>query len=147
MKQRAITFAFAACLFISLAFAEDTWTIDSSTSNARLYQGSKANPDSVNTGVARVTGKVKLDTNDPEESIFDLSIYAAFGEPAHVLVKHEKFVFIVLPSAGLCFHVPPVEQTRSKFPKAVADSTGVTHLVLMVPCRPATFLMRLIRLC
>ena len=72
MKQRAITFAFAACLFSSLAFAEDTWTLDSSTSNARLYQGSKANPDSVNTGVARVTGKVKLDTNDPEESIFDL---------------------------------------------------------------------------
>jgi polyisoprenoid-binding protein YceI len=104
MKHRAITFAFAACLFSSLAFAEDTWTLDSSTSNARLYQGSKANPDSVNTGVARVTGKVKLDTNDPEKSIFDLSIYSA-------------------------------------------DSTGVTHLVLMVPCRPATFLMRLIRLC
>jgi hypothetical protein len=41
MKHRAITFAFAACLFSSLAFAEDTWTLDSSTSNARLYQGPK----------------------------------------------------------------------------------------------------------
>ena len=104
MKHRAITFAFAACFVSSIAFASDTWTLDSSTSNAMLFLGSKVNPHSVNTGVARVTGKVKLDTNDPEKSIFDLSIYSA-------------------------------------------DSTGVTHLVLMVPCRPATFLMRLIRLC
>jgi len=77
MKHRAITFAFAACLVSSLAFASDTWTLDSNTSNARSFQGSRANPDSVNTGVARVTGKVKLDTNNLDNSVFDLSIYPA----------------------------------------------------------------------
>jgi len=77
MKHRAITFAFMACFISSQAFGSDTWTLDSSTSNARLFQGAKANPDSVNTGVARVTGKVKLDTNDPDNSVFDLSIYPA----------------------------------------------------------------------
>jgi polyisoprenoid-binding protein YceI len=85
MKYRAITFGFAACLFSALAFAEDTWTLDSSTSNARLYHGSKASPDSVNTGVARVTGKVTLDTNDPNKSVFDLSIYPAAEYWSHVL--------------------------------------------------------------
>src|ERR1700677_832836 len=42
-----------------------------------LFLGSMVNPHSVNTGVARVTGKVKLDTNDPNNSAFDLSIYPA----------------------------------------------------------------------
>jgi polyisoprenoid-binding protein YceI len=77
MKHRAITFAFAACFVSSIAFASDTWTLDSSTSNAMLFLGSKVNPHSVNTGVARVTGKVKLDTNDPNNSAFTLSIYPA----------------------------------------------------------------------
>jgi polyisoprenoid-binding protein YceI len=77
MKHRAITFAFAACFVSSLAFAGDTWTLDSGTSNARLFQGSRVNPDSVNTGVARVTGKVRLDTGDLDHSVFDLSIYPA----------------------------------------------------------------------
>jgi hypothetical protein len=44
-----------------LAFADvGTWSLDSTISSARLFQGSAANPDSVNTSVARVTGKVKL---------------------------------------------------------------------------------------
>jgi polyisoprenoid-binding protein YceI len=77
MKHRAITLAFAACFLTSLALASDTWTFDSSRSKARLFQGSKANSDSVNTGVARVTGTVKLDTNDLETSVLDLSIYPA----------------------------------------------------------------------
>ncbi len=77
MKHQAIIFAFAACLVSSLAFAGDTWTLDSSTSNARLYQGSRVTPDSVNTGVARVTGTVKLDANVPDNSIVDFSIYPA----------------------------------------------------------------------
>jgi polyisoprenoid-binding protein YceI len=82
MKYRAITFAFV--VVSSLAFASDIWTLDSSTSNARLFQGSKAIPDSVNTGVARVTGKVKLDTN-PANSVFDLSIYPADEDWGHAL--------------------------------------------------------------
>jgi polyisoprenoid-binding protein YceI len=77
MKYRATAFAFAAYFISSLAFAGDTWTLDSSTSHARLFQGSKANPDSVNTGVARVTGKMRLDTNVPDNSAFNLSIYPA----------------------------------------------------------------------
>ena len=61
-----------------LAFAEGgTWSLNSTTSSARLFQGSAANPDSVNTAVARVTGKVKLDPNDLGNSVFDLSIYPA----------------------------------------------------------------------
>ncbi len=66
MKYRAITFAFA--VVSSQASASDIRTLDSSTSNARLFQGSKATPDSVNTGVARVTVKVILDTNNPDSS-------------------------------------------------------------------------------
>src|SRR6202035_4925177 len=54
-----------------------TWSLDSATSDARLFQGSKANPDSSNSGVARVTGQVRLDANDLNSSVFDLSIYPA----------------------------------------------------------------------
>jgi polyisoprenoid-binding protein YceI len=99
MKHRAITFAFAACLFSSLAFAGDTWTLDSSTSNARLYQGSKANPNSVNTGVAHVTGQVKLDTNDPDKSIFDLGIYPAGEYWSHALGAHGALPTGYVPDA------------------------------------------------
>ena len=61
-----------------VAFASGgSWSLDSNTSYASLFQGSAANPDSVNTGVARVIGKVKLDTNDLDNSAFDLSIYPA----------------------------------------------------------------------
>jgi len=77
MKNRATTFASAAFFVTSLALASDTWILDSSRSNARLFQGSRTNPDPVHTGVARVTGKVKLDTNDLDASFFDLSIYPA----------------------------------------------------------------------
>jgi hypothetical protein len=75
MKYRAITFASAAFYVTSLALASDTWVLDSSRSNARLFQGSKAISELVNTGVARVTGKVKLDTNDLDASFFEVSIY------------------------------------------------------------------------
>ena len=85
MRHRAITFASAAFFVTSLALASDTWILDASTSNARLFRGSRANSDSVNTGVARVTGKVKLDTNDLDASFFDLSIYPADEGGEHVL--------------------------------------------------------------
>jgi polyisoprenoid-binding protein YceI len=77
MKHRAITFASAAFFVTSLALASDTWILDSTRSNVRLFQGSRTNSESVNTGVARVTGKVKLDTNDLDASFFTLSIYPA----------------------------------------------------------------------
>lgn len=85
MKHQAITFASAAFFVTSLALADDTWVLDSSRSKARLFQGSRTNPDSVNTGVARVTGKVKLDTNDLDASFFDLSIYPADADWGHAL--------------------------------------------------------------
>lgn len=60
------------------AFADgDVWSLDSSTSNAILFQGSAAHPFSLNTGVARVTGKVSLDANDLDRSIVDLNIFPA----------------------------------------------------------------------
>ncbi len=75
----AISLSLAMLAVISPdAFAKGgTWSLDSSTSSARFFQGSTANSDLVNTGVARVIGKVKLDTNDLNNSVFDLGIYPA----------------------------------------------------------------------
>jgi len=75
MQHRAIKFASAAFFITSLALAGETWILDSGTSNARLFRRSIMNPESSNTALARVTGKVKLDTNDLDASFFDLSIY------------------------------------------------------------------------
>jgi hypothetical protein len=107
VKHRTIRLAAAICFFSSLAFAGDTWTLDSGTSNASLFQGSKATPDSVNTGVARVTGKVKLDTNDPDNSAFDLSIYPA----------DEDWDGAISPEGGLTVgYIPdPTDQTLLTF--------------------------------
>jgi hypothetical protein len=85
MKRRAITFASAAFFVTSLALASDTWILDSSKSNARLFQGSRTNPRVSEHGVARVTEKVKLDTNDLDGSVFDLSFYPADEDWGHVL--------------------------------------------------------------
>jgi polyisoprenoid-binding protein YceI len=58
------------------AFAADaTWSVESKTSYARFFQGSAANPNSSDIGVARVTGTVMVDSNDVSRSLFDLSIY------------------------------------------------------------------------
>src|SRR5579862_5544811 len=89
MKRRGLTFASTAFFVTSLALASDTWILDSSKSNARLFQGSRANSNSVNSGVARVTGKVKLDANDLDASVFDLSLYPA----------HEDWELALIPDA------------------------------------------------
>jgi polyisoprenoid-binding protein YceI len=69
-----------------LAFAEgNTWSLDSTTSSARFFQGSIADPDSVNAGVALVTGRAKLDENNIGNSTFDLSIYPADERWGHAL--------------------------------------------------------------
>jgi polyisoprenoid-binding protein YceI len=85
MKYPAIVFASAAFFVTSLALASDTWILDPSRSSARLFQGSRATSDSVNTGVARVTGKVKLDANDLDNSVVDLSIHPAGEKWGHAL--------------------------------------------------------------
>ena len=81
MKKGVLAISLSIVVFAVIspdAFANGaTWSLDATTSNARFFQGSTANPDSVNIGVARVTGKVKLDTNDLNSSVFDISIYPA----------------------------------------------------------------------
>ncbi len=62
-----------------------TWSLDSSASDARIFQGSAANPHALNAGMARVTGNVKLDTNDLDQSVFDLRIYPADEDWANAL--------------------------------------------------------------
>ena len=79
-----------------LAFADGgTWSLDSTISSARWFQGSTTNPDSVNTGVARVTGKVMLDTNDLDNSVFSLSIYPADENWGHALSPEGSFCIAV----------------------------------------------------
>ncbi len=85
MKYPAIVFASAAFFVTSLALASDTWILDSSRSSARLFQSSRATSESVNAGVARVTGRVKLDTNDLDNSVVDLNIYPADEKWLHAL--------------------------------------------------------------
>jgi len=69
-----------------VAFASGgAWSLDPNTSSARFFQGSIANPDSLNSGVARVTGKVQLDPNHLDKSAFDLSIYPADESWEHAI--------------------------------------------------------------
>ena len=99
MQHRAIKFASAAFFITSLALASDTWILDASTSNARLFRGSRANSDSANTGVARVNGRVKLNTNDLDASFFDLSIYPADENWGHVLSPKGTLPASYIPDA------------------------------------------------
>ena len=99
MKYRAITFASAAFCVTSLALASDTWILDSGRSNARLFQGSRVNSDSVNPGVARVTGKIKLDANDLDASFFELSFYPADQDWGHALRAEGKLPTGYAPDA------------------------------------------------
>ena len=87
-KRRTLAISSVVMLGVisPLAFAEgNTWSLDSTTSSARFFQGSTADPDSVNTGVALVTGRAKLDENNIEKSTFDLSIYPADERWGHAL--------------------------------------------------------------
>jgi len=70
----------AAVAFISPLSAHAatrSWSVDTNTSAARLFQGSTAKPQSFNTGVARVSGQVKLDPDDLNNFVLDLAIYPA----------------------------------------------------------------------
>jgi polyisoprenoid-binding protein YceI len=77
-KRGILAFTVMVAILSPAAFADGgTWILDSTNSSVSLFQGSRANPESVNTGVARVTGTVMLDTNDLDNSVFDLAIYPA----------------------------------------------------------------------
>ena len=111
VKKRtfAILIATLFPIISPLAFAEGgSWSLNSTASSARLFQGSVTNPESVNTGVARVTGKVKLDTNDLENSVFDLTIYPADEEWGHALSPEGTLPADYVPDATdhtlLTFH-------------------------------------------
>jgi polyisoprenoid-binding protein YceI len=100
MKYRLITLAFAVCFVNALALAGDTWTLDTDTSYVRLFQGSKANPALLNTGVARVTGKVELDANDLDRSILDLNIYPGDEDWEHALNPEGSILTGYIPDAS-----------------------------------------------
>ena len=127
MKYRAITFASATFFVTSLALASDTWILDSSRSNARLFQSSKAISESVNTGVARVTGKVKLDTNDLDASFFELSIYPADEEWGHTLSLEGTLPIGYAPGATdetlLTFKSTRILRTRNGELEVIGDLT------------------------
>src|SRR5579872_4095519 len=123
MKYRAITFASATFFVSSLVLASDTWILDSSRSTARLFQGSQ----SVNTGVARVTGKVKLDTNDLDHSFFDLSIYPADEESGHPLTREGALPIGYVPGGTdqtlLTFKSTRILRTRNGELEVIGDLT------------------------
>ena len=131
MQHRAINFASAAFLITSLALASDTWILDPSTSNARLFQGARANSELVSSGVGRVTGKVKLDTNDLKASFFDLSIYPADEDWEHVLSPEGTLPTSYVPDATdqtlLTFKSTRILRTRTGSLEVVGDLT-LTHV-------------------
>jgi polyisoprenoid-binding protein YceI len=112
-----VTLAVALAIsFTSLsAFAADTvWQLDGSHSTARLFLGSSADPESLNVGVARVSGKTILDPNDPLRSGFDLVIYPAGGDSRGL---DEKLGAESLPGA-------PYTEMSFKSTRIVAASDG-----------------------
>jgi polyisoprenoid-binding protein YceI len=83
----SIVFTVMVVCISSVAAAEDViWSLDSSTSNAVLFQGSRAKPLSLNTGVARVTGKVSLGA-DLDHSVVDLSMFPSDENWARALAQ------------------------------------------------------------
>src|ERR1700693_963397 len=141
MKYRAITFASTAFFITSLALASDTWILDSSRSNAQLFRGSKANSESVNTGIARVTGKVKLDTNDLDASFFDLSIYPADEDWGHALSPEGTLPTGYVPDARdqilLTFKSTRILRTENGKLEVIGDLTltRVKRTVIATPAR------------
>jgi polyisoprenoid-binding protein YceI len=130
VKSRTLATLIAVILPIisPLAFADSgTWSLDSANSSARLYQGSAANPDSANTGVAGVTGNVKVDTNDLGNAVFDLSIYPADEQWGHALSPEGTLPVGYVPDATdrtlLTFHSKRILRTRNGQLQVIGDLT------------------------
>src|SRR5438552_5572855 len=130
VKSRTLAIVIAVILPIisPLAFADGgTWSLDSASSSARLYQGSAANPDSANTGVARVTGNVKVDTNDLGNSVFDLSIYPADEQWGHALNPEGTLPAGYIPDATdhtlLTFHSKRILRMTNGKLQVIGDLT------------------------
>ena len=140
VKKRTVAILIATIFPIisPLAFADGgPWSLDSTTSSARLFQGSATNPESVNTGVARVTGKVKLDTNDLDNSVFDLTIYPADEQWGHALSPEGTLPADYVPDATdhtlLTFHSKRILRMGNGELQVIGDLTltrverSVTH--------------------
>src|SRR5579864_1439516 len=140
VKSRTLAIMIAVMLPVisPLAFADaGTWSLDSASSSARLYQGSAANPDSASTGVARVTGNVKVDTNDLGNSVFDLTIYPADEEWGHALSPEGTLPADYVPDATdhtlLTFHSKRILRMSNGELQVIGDLTltrverSVTH--------------------
>lgn len=130
VKRTTLAILSAAILTIILpvAFADGgTWSLDPNTSSARLYQGSAANPESANTGVARVTGNVKVDPNDLGNSVFDLSIYPADEQWGHALTPEGTLRAGYVPDATdhtlLAFHSKRILRRRNGELQVIGDLT------------------------
>ena len=123
-----------------LAFADGgTWSLDSTTSSARFFQGSTADPESVNSGVARIIGKVKLDTNDLGNSVFELSIYPADEQWAHALSPEGTLPAGYVPDATdhtlLTFHSKRIVSMGDGKLEVIGDLT-LTHVECSVTLTP-----------
>jgi polyisoprenoid-binding protein YceI len=70
----------ASCTPLPALAADTGWQLDAGHSTARLFLGSNTDPESLNVGVARVSGRMLLDPYDPARSTFDLVIYPAGGD-------------------------------------------------------------------
>ena len=140
MKRRAITFASTAFFVTSLALASDTWILDAGTSNARLFKCPRANSELVSLGVARVTGKVKLNTNDLAASFFDLTIYPADEDWEQALSPEGALPSGCVPDPAdrtpLTFKSTHILRTKNGRLEVVGDLT-LTHVYRDVTASPA----------
>src|ERR1700692_1445910 len=97
MFALSIVFTVMVAFISTIASAEDViWSLDSSTSDAVLFQGSTTNPLSLNTGVARVTGRVSLGA-DLNHSVVDLSIFPSDENWARALTQESDLLAGYVP--------------------------------------------------
>jgi polyisoprenoid-binding protein YceI len=112
---------------LGFAAGGTAFSLDATSSSAQLVQGSRANPDSANTGVARVTGDVMLDPNDLDSSVFDLSIYPANEHWGKILSKEGNLPSGFVPDASdhtlFTFKSTRIMQTASGRLEVTGDLT------------------------
>jgi polyisoprenoid-binding protein YceI len=135
----SIVFTVMVVFISTVASAEDAiWSLDSSTSNAVLFQGSAKNPLSLNTGVARVTGKVSLGA-DLDHSVVDLSIFPSDEDWGLALTLESDLPAGYVPDATdhtlLTFKSKRILKTKDGRLELIGDLilTRVQRSVTMVP--------------
>ena len=91
MTRRISYFAFIAIVGLlagqSVMAQGKSVAIDSQYSTARLFLASSKSPDPfINAGVARVSGHVRWNDNDPSRSLFEFTAYPADGSEPYINV-------------------------------------------------------------